>query len=124
MNETIRGFAKLFSVAKFTKPGLLRSFEIRGFFQTKTIPNDNPRSNADTILVSTMKVQLTIFNEKIKSGKLFSFPILTDRKFFPRLENDQTFFHIFPDSVGTLQSISKCTVQASPSKMRRKLLKS
>jgi len=47
---------------------------------------------------------------KIRSGILFSFSIPADHKnFFPdfsRLENDQTFFHTFQDSVRILFTIN------------------
>ena len=80
----------------------------------QTFLNDIPRSNASTMIVNMTKVKLyqswikyyENACQKIKSGKCFSFSILTGQKQFfldfSKLENDQNFFHTFPDSAGML----------------------
>jgi len=63
--------------------------------------------------------------QKIKSGKLFPFSSLNRPKnFFPdfsRLENDQTFFHTFRDSVATMaQTTHFATIWVAESAHRKK----
>jgi len=80
-------------------------------------PNDIHRSNRGITIENTMKwkiinliksIRIKYYQnacQKISSGKLFLFSILKDKKTFSdfsRLENNQTFFHTFPDSAGTL----------------------
>jgi len=94
--------------ASFSNEGVKDLFQtFFGHFLDLTFPNDVPRSNTGTKIFNTIEVKLcqswTKYYEnacqKIKSGKLFSFSILTDqKKIFPdfsSVENSQIFSHAF-----------------------------